>query len=230
MNKADTYDEAESVLKKMDDAKPKIPPNVITFSTLMNKADTYDEAESVLKKMDDAKIPPNVITFNTLMDKAADFKEAKPVFEEMKSAGILPNRETFSTLFSKDPGDYETEDIYKYYLGLKNCPSTALEPLIKRYYTLGKYQDAYYLILNHPHLPASRKIVGENFSQAVSMYEHFKTKDFYEKNIDYALGIAYLDVCKLNQAIRHLKKALMLASTEQRKEHIRKILEQIESL
>jgi Flp pilus assembly protein TadD len=84
----------------------------------------------------------------------------------------------------------------------------------------------YYLILNHPHLPAAIKIVSENFSQAVSIYERFKTKDFYEKNIDYALGIACFDVGKLNKAVKHLKKALTLASTEQRIKHINGLLEQ----
>lgn len=58
------------------------------------------------------------------------------------------------------------------------------------------------------------------------MYEHFKTKDFYEANIDYALGIACFDIGKLDKAVEHLKKALKLASTEQRIKHINRLLEQ----
>ena len=223
-NKAVDYTEAKSVLNEMIDGG--VPPDVVTFSTLMAKAADYKEAESVLKKMDDANIPPNVVTFNTLMDKAADYKEAESVLKKMDDANVKPNVATYCTLFSKNIGNCKIEDIHKDYLRLKNRPSSALEPLIKRLFGQGKHQEAYYLILNHPHLPAAMKIVSENFSQAVSMYERFKTKDFYEANIDYALGIACFDIGKRDKAIKHLKKALTHKPAEQRIKHIHGLLEQ----
>jgi pentatricopeptide repeat protein len=175
-----------------------------------------------------AGIQPNEVTYSTLMNKVDNYESAKSVLDEMKAAGIQPNLLTYCTLFSKDINDYTIEDVHKWYLSETYNPSSALEPLIKRLFYEKKYQDAYYLILNYPHLESARKIVTGHLALSLSMYDRFKGKDFYEKNIDYALGIAYFDIGKSNKAIKHLKSAFSHAVAKKRSEHIKNLLKEIE--
>ena len=227
MNKVDTFDSAKSVLEEMK--KADIQPNVVTFNTLMNKVDTFDSAKSVLEEMKKADIQPNVVTFNTLMNKVDTFDSAKSVLEEMKKADIQPTLLSYCTLFSKDIDfdKYPVEDIHKWYSGEKNHPSSALEPLIKNLFDKKRYGDAYFLILNYPHLESARKIVIENFRLSLSMYNSLKRKVYYENNIDYALGIAYYDMGRLTKSRKYLESALSRATAVERKEHIQILLKEI---
>jgi len=224
MNKADNYADAKFVLDEMRSAY--VRPNVFTFNILMNKVDNYADAKFVLGDMRSADVRPNVFTFNMLINKADNYADAKSVLDEMRSADVQPDVATYHTLFSKDIGDFKIENVHEDYLAEENRSSPVLEPLIESLFSETRFRDAYYLILNYPHLSASRKIARENFRRSISIYDCFKMKDFYEPNIDYALGIAYFDIGKLDKAIKHLKRALMHATSKQRIKHIHKLLEQ----
>ena len=226
MNKVDNYESAKSVLDEMKVAG--IQPDEVTFNTLMNKVDNYESAKSVLDEMKVAGIQPDEVTYSTLMNKADNYESAKSVLDEMKAAGIQPNLLTYCTLFSKGINNYTIEDVHKWYLSETYNPSSALEPLIKKLFYEKRFRDAYYLILNYPHLESARKIVTRHLALSLSMYDYFKGKVFYEKNINYALGIAYFDIGKSNKAISHLKNALSHAVAEKRREHIKNMLMEIE--
>ena len=177
--------------------------------------------------MKEAKIEPNEVTFNTLMNKVTDYEDAKSVLAEMKEAKIEPNLLTYCTLLSKDTKDISIEEIHNWYLNEEYHPASAFEPLIKNLFNKGRMNEAFYLILNYPQLDCARKIVLENFSTSLSKYEFFKEKQCYEQNIDYALGIAYFDVGRLEKSSKHLNRALSIAKAKQRVQHIENLFVEI---
>ena len=177
--------------------------------------------------MKEAGIPPNEVTYTTLMNKVTDFESARSVLEEMKEAGIPPNLLTYCTLFSKDINNLSLSKVYDWYKEETYHPSSALEPLIKQLYKNGRLEDAYFLVLNYPDLECSKKIIRENAKQSISYLIKFKGNDFYDKNIDYVLGIAYYSLGKYKKSQKHLIKALSVAETPRRKKHISELLESI---
>lgn len=202
--------------------------NIDQTSIYLSTIGRNKDSEIIDKKLKKVGYKRPVIYWNKKINILSNYESAKSVLDEMKAAGIQPNLLTYCTLFSKDINNYTIEDVHKWYLSETYNPSSALEPLIKRVFCEKRFQDAYYLILNYPHLESARKIVTRHLALSLSMYDCFKGKDFYEKNIDYALGIAYFDIGKSNKAIKHLKSALLHAVAKKRSEHIKNLLKEIE--
>ena len=223
MNKVVDFEQAKEVLREMETEN--IKPDEITFNTLMNKVVDFEQAKEVLREMKAENIIPDEITFNTLMNKVVDFEQAKEVLMEMKTENIIPDIFTYSTLFSKKIGNYTARDIHLWYVKEEKFhPSGAIEGLIKNLFWGKRLIDAYYLILHYPHLSISKKIVKENFSETILMYNKFKQEPFYNDHIDYALGIAYFEQQKFQKAKKYLENVLVNKTIDKQKKHVEILL------
>jgi tetratricopeptide (TPR) repeat protein len=225
MNKAGTFEQAQEVFARMEDNK--VSPNVITFGTLMNKAETFEQAQEVLARMEDEKVSPSAITFRMLMNKAVTREEGESVLRQMASFGLLPEQIIWTHFFSVDFGTMDIRKLHAWYLEQPNHSGTALEPLIKKLLQEQRNDDAYYLILNYPYLPICRKALKENYLFATQIFAKFMGEQFYQSNIDYALGIANFEIGRIEKAKKFLNKALILAGNTKRRIFIQNLINEI---
>ena len=139
----------------------------------------------------------------------------------MDNAGITPNIITYTTLFSKNMETVDIKSEIAWFYARKYHPSQAFEPLIRNLHKINRMEDAYSLIFSYPHLGSSRKIIKVDVDTAIKWFKSFSDKESYDKNIDYALGIAYYEGKDYKMAENHLTIALTLCENIKRKANIK---------
>ncbi|RZB31003.1 MAG: hypothetical protein AEth_00957 [Candidatus Argoarchaeum ethanivorans] len=220
------YLSALKVFKMIQDAG--LYPDVFTYSTLINKAPDYDVAKDWVETMRIEGIQPNVITYNTFINKAPDYDVAKDWIETMCAGGFQPNDVTYSTLFSKDLSGKLANDILKWYLAQKYHPEEPIQAAIATYQKLGRIDQVLRLVLDYPHLQSARKIIQEHSEEALQYFKKIFDDNPQHPNAAYALGVAYLELEKEQEAQWYLNKALKLATASLRKSVIKEWLRQID--
>jgi hypothetical protein len=80
-----------------------VPPNEVTYNTLLNLAGDYAEGRKVLAEMAAAGVPPDAVTYSTLLNLAGDYAEGRKVLAEMVAAGVPPDEVGLTTLVRKAP-------------------------------------------------------------------------------------------------------------------------------
>ena len=223
---APDYDEAMIWIDMME-AKDTLP-NVVTYSMLINKAPDYNEGKIWVDKMAANGCPPNFVTYNTLVKKAPDYDEGKIWVDKMITEGIQPDIITYNTLFSKNISDKSAEDILKWYLTQKNHPENPIQIAITSYRKAGCIDQAFYLVLNYPHLKAARKLIRAHPEEVIKYIRNIFDINPQHQNASYALGIALLELGKEEDAELYLNKALRLSTAHRRKAKIIDSLRQID--
>jgi len=217
------YQAGNEIYKKIQEQGYK--RSLINWNKKLALANDYDNARIIFKQIKGTDLNPDEVTYTTLMNKVVDFEQAKEVLREMKDTGIVPDLFTLSTLFTKDIGEYTAREVHIWYVKEeKYHPSGPIEGLIKNLFLKSRLIDVYYLILHYPHLTISKKIVKENFREAISIYNKFRKENFYDEHIDYALGIAYFDQQKYQKAKKHLENALNKSTIVKQKKDIEELL------
>ena len=226
IKKSPDYDEAMIWIDMMEEKN--MFPNVVTYSMLINKAPDYNEGKIWVDKMVANGCSPNFVTYNTLIKKSPDYNEGKIWVDKMITEGIQPDTVTYSTLFSKNISDKSADDILKWYLTQKNHPENPIQIAITSYLKAGCIDQAFYLVLNYPHLKAARKLIRAHPEGVIQYIKNIFDVNPQHQNASYALGIALLELGKEEEAELYLNKALRLSTAPLRKAKIRDCLLQID--
>jgi len=205
-----------------------IAPNVITYNALVLKAPDYPTVQSLLATMRQDHIEPDVVTYNTLMLAAPDYDTAKVWLDEMRKDGIQPNIVTYNRLFSKNLSAKPADEIVSWYLSQKYHPDEPVQAAIAAYQKSGHIDQALRLVLEYPHLQVARKLIRQHTEQALAYLKNVSGYNPRHSNIDYALGIAFMEKGKRREAEPHLKKALATSKPGPRRALLEEYLRQIE--
>ncbi len=209
MNKAEDYPTAKGWHDVMVAAG--IEPNVVTYNTLMSKAEDYPTAKGWHDVMVAAGIEPNVVTYNTLMSKADDYPTAKGSHDVMVAAGVDTNEYTYNTLFSKDLSQVDADELVEWYLAQPYHPEMPIQAMIKSFKRAWQHDKVARVVLHYPYLPAARKVFQEHPEVCIEYFESLLALEPSHPNASYALGIALIDSGRGQEAVPHLREALLQA-------------------
>jgi tetratricopeptide (TPR) repeat protein len=226
INKAPDYDIAKGWVETM--RTEGIQPDVITYNTLIKKALDYDVAKGWLETIRAEGILPTFVTYNALIKKSPDYGVARGWVETMRVGGFQPNDVTYSTLFSKDLSGKLADDILKWYLAQKYHPEKPIQAAIATYRKIGRIDQVLRLVLDYPHLQSARRIIQEHSDEALQYFKKIFDDAPQHPNAAYALGVAYLELGKEQEAQSYLSEALKLATALPRKSVIKEWLRQID--
>lgn len=225
IKKAPNYNTAKDLLEKIMSEDIKL--DVVTYNLLIDKAPDYDKAKYLLDKMEEDGISQNVVIYNTFIKKVPDYDTAKGLVSEMNAKGIQLNKFTYNTLFNKNLSGKSADDILKWYLAQKYHPEEPIQSLIASYRKIGSIDQALRLLLDYPHLQASRKIIREHSEEVFKYLNNIFNIHPLHPNAAYALGVAFQELGNEQKSELYLKKALKLATDQTRKTNINKWLLQI---
>jgi len=226
MSLAPSYDEAKTWLTVMRDEG--IAPNVYTYSTLVSRAPSYDEAKTWLTTMRDEGIAPNVVTYSTLVSRAPSYDEAKTWLTVMRDEGIAPDLYTYNSLLSKDLTGVAAGHLLEWFWSEPYHPERALEAAIKSYRRAKLHDQALRICLHYPHLPAAKSLIRARPEQALACFESAIKADPRHPDADYALGVAFMELGRDEEARPHLVRALELTAIAKRQDAIRQWLADID--
>jgi len=224
--KSPNYDEARSWLERM--VKEGIQPNIVTYSTLISIAPDYDEARSWLERMVKEGIQPNIVTYNTLISIAPDYDEAMSLFNRMHDVGISPDRWSYQSLFKKDLSKKSADDLLEWYLNQFYHPEAAIQAAITTYRKYHRIDQALRLSLDYPHLQSAQRVIRENEEQSLSYFENILIQSPSHPNAHCALGVAFMEFGRYEEAKHHLEIAYHLSMRGPKKTFIESCLRQID--
>jgi len=204
IKKAPNYNIAKDLLENIVGEDIKI--DVVTYNLLINKAPDYDKAKYLFNKMEEDGISQNIFTYNTFIKKVPDYDTAKGLVSEMNAKGIQPNKFTYNTLFNKNLSGKSADDILKWYLAQKDHPEEPIQSLIASYRKIGSIDQAIRLLLDYPHLQASRKIIREYSKEVLQYLNNIFNNYPQHQNAAYALGVAFQELRNGKKAEIYLKK------------------------
>ena len=147
----------------MAEAEPSVPPDVVTFNTLMNKAEVFEDARSVIDLMAEAEpsVPPDVVTFSTLMNKAEVFEDIEHAVALWKRWGQFPNQ-VFGALTQSLSTRMDASDMFGACFNVARSqgikfPTTAFQQAISGYVARSQTEHAFRVCVAFPHLPGAAK-------------------------------------------------------------------------
>ncbi|MHB8841227.1 MAG: hypothetical protein ACYC56_05475 [Candidatus Aquicultor sp.] len=205
-----------------------IMPNTITYNALVLKAPDYPTVQSLLATMRQDHIKPDVVTYNTLMLAAPDYDTAKVWLDEMRKDGLQPNIVTYNRLFSKNLSAKPADEIVTWYLSQNYHPDEPVQAAIAAYQKSGRIDQALRLVLEYPHLQVARKLIREHTDQALAYLKNASGYTQRHPNLDYALGLAFMEKGKRREAEPHLKKAIAACKPGPRRAVLEEYLRQTE--
>jgi tetratricopeptide (TPR) repeat protein len=129
----------------------------------------------------------------------------------MTTAGFHPDVPMFSALFAKDLSQVNPDDLLDWYLNHSYQPESPMEVAIKSYHEVGHLNHALALALHYPHLAAARNLMRESEESALAYFQSVVDLDPSDRNGNYALGIALIELNRGLEATPYLEKALTQA-------------------
>ena len=165
-------------------------------------------------------IEPDVVTYNTLVSKAEDYSTAKDWYEKMRQEGIEPNVMTTATLFSKNLSTVPVEELLTWYWSLGFRSGEPLQAAIASYRKANRLDCALRIALHYPYLNASKRLFRNFIAQAHEYLNRVLREEPNHPDVQYALGLAYLEWGDNTNAERHLLAAFKTATQEKRKRDI----------
>jgi plasmid stability protein len=120
--------QARAILKEMADND--VPPNVVSYNSLMNFVKSEAEARAILKEMTDNGVTPNVVSYNSLMNFVKSEAEARAILKEMTDNGVTPDVVSYSTLLNFVKSEAEARAI------IKEMADNGVTPNVVSYSTL----------------------------------------------------------------------------------------------
>ena len=222
---APNYDSAISWLETMQNEG--LQPSVITYNTLISVAPNYDSAISWLETMRNEGLQPSVITYSTLISLAPNYDSAISWLETMQNEGLQPDVITYTNLFRLSITAQSSEELLSWYLAQPYHPEEPIQAAIAGYRKQGQIDQALLLVLNYPHLEAARKVIRGYSDQALSYFQSLYQQHLDLPNVEYAIGIALIELGRPFDARPHLENALLLAKSGARKTALQKILDEM---
>jgi tetratricopeptide (TPR) repeat protein len=195
-------------LEKM--GRLRVEPNAETLTTLLQKADSYSQAVDLFDRLT-SSVEPNAGAFKVLVDRSPDFETALGWVERMRIEGMRPEVGVLTLLLGKEPGDWEGERLLRWYLALDHHPSGPMMTAIETHRMAGRTVDALRLALDYPHLQPARDLFRLHPDETIAYLSELLAEDPGHPNGQYAMGLALLDLGRMEEAISHLELAKELA-------------------
>ncbi|MCL6472603.1 MAG: hypothetical protein K6T91_07280 [Firmicutes bacterium] len=209
ISKAPDFKTAKSLLNAM--RKKGLKPNIVTYNALILKAPDFETIKSILEIMVQDGIRPDINSYNALILKAPNYETAKSLLEAMQRDGIQPNIVSYNRLFSKNLANVSADELLSWYLSKRYHPEEPVQAAIAAYRDAGLIEQALRMALEYPHLQVARKLIRDCRDDALSYFKAASDKHPRHANVDYALGIAYVECGRDKEAEPHLKLALSSA-------------------
>jgi tetratricopeptide (TPR) repeat protein len=204
--KSTDVEQAKLLLTKM--LEEDLLPNLFIYNRVIAKCGDYDTALAIFEEVLSMDIKPNAITFNTLVSRAPEYNVALSWIDKMNSGGVSPNVDTFVRLFSKDIGAIRAKDLLDTYRRWNLPSDEPLQTAISTYQKNGRIDQALYLAVDYPHLPAARKLIREIMSEVSKYLEGVEgdeskiSLESYNSLIEdapfYDTAMSWLDTMKTN--------------------------------
>ncbi|HEY0866778.1 MAG TPA: hypothetical protein VGE01_05350 [Fimbriimonas sp.] len=220
--------QVERRLQKME--ADGIAPDVETLRILIQKASSCEVAMRRAEAMERQGVLPDAPAMELLIQKSDTFDLAKFWLERLMAEGHEPSETAFLTVFAKDVTQVRAEELLSWYLSLPYHPTHPIKRAIAEYRRKGQVEDALRLSLDYPHTDTALKTIRQFPEQALCYFREVVDEDHDHPNGAYALGLALMEVGRLNEAVPWLKKAYDLADPGTRKDELGRYLQLLDSL
>lgn len=188
----------------------KVDPNSETLTTLLHKVADYEQAVDLFERLS-SSVEPNEGAFKVLVDRSPDFHTALDWVQRMRAEGMRPEVGVLTMLLGKEPGDWDGDTLLGWYLGLDHHPSGPMMTAIETYRLAGRTRDALRLALDYPHVQPARDLFRLHPTESIEYLSDLLDSEPGHPNGEYAMGLALLDLGRIDEAIGHLELAKELA-------------------
>ena len=203
-------------------------PDVVTYTTLINLSGDVDTTTQWYERMRDDAVLSDVVIYNTLINLSGDVDTATQWYERMRDDGVLPNQNTYEALFAHDLSTMPAEQLLAWYNRQPTTFPNALQAAIASYRKSGAIEEALRIALEHPDLPAARRLYRRYRDRATEYYRAIVESPVHSAKAHFCLGLIFLEHGAPSRAREFLTKALRLTDDDSLASSIQEVLRQLD--